>query len=169
MWCQCYVYVMPSCYVASRCDVSVLCMWCHHVMLHLGVISVLCVCDAIMLCCISVWYQCYVYVMPSCYVASQWDISVMCMWCNHVMLHLGVISVLCVCDAIMLCCISVWCQCYVYVMPSCYVASRCDISVMCMWCHHVMLHLSVLPSCYVASRWIQELLGASFEILKCGI
>ena len=57
------------------CDVSVMCMWCHHVMLHLSVISVLCVCYVAsrcdisvmcMLCCISVWYQCYVYVMPSC-------------------------------------------------------------------------------------------------------
>ena len=101
--------------------------------------SVLCVCNAIMLCCISVWYQCYVYVM----------------------LHLGVMSVLCVCDAVMLCRILMWYQCYVYVMPSCYVASRCDISVvyvmpscyvasrcdisvMCMWCQHVMLHLSVI-------------------------
>ena len=54
-------------------------------MLHLGVISVLCVC----------------------YVASRCDVSVM-----YVMLHLCVISVLCVC----------------------YVASRCDVSVMCMLC-----------------------------------
>ena len=75
-----------------------------------------------------------------------------------------VMSVLCVCDAIMLGRISMLCQCYLYVMPSSYVASRCDISVMCLRCHHDMLHLSVLPSYYVASRWIQELLGASFEI-----
>ena len=114
-----------------------MCMRCHHVRSHLGVISVLCVCYVAsrcdisamcMLCCISVWCQ----------------LLVMCMWCRRVLLHLGVISVLCVCDAIMLCCISVWCQCYVYVMPSCYVASRCDISVMCMWCHHVRSHLDVM-------------------------
>ena len=116
VWYQCYVYVMPSCYVTSPFDISVMCMWCHHVMSHLDVMSVLCVCDAIMLCHISMWYQCYVYVMPSCYVASRCDVSVMCMWCHHVMLHLGVISVLCVCNAIMLCCISVY-------------------------CHHIMLHL----------------------------
>ena len=43
-----------------------------------------------------------------------------------------VMSVLCVCDAIMLGRISMWCQCYLYVMPSSYVASRCDISVICL-------------------------------------
>ena len=41
------MYVMPSCYVASLCDISVMCLRCHHAMLHLGV-------------------------LPSCYVASWW-------------------------------------------------------------------------------------------------
>ena len=46
------------------CDVSVMCMSCHHVRSHVDVMSVLFVCDAIMLCCISVY-------------------------CHHIMLHLG--------------------------------------------------------------------------------
>ena len=62
---QCYVDVMPLCYVSSQ---SVLYgCGCHHVMSHLS--------------------QCYVNVMPLCYVSSQ--------------------SVLYECDAIMLCLISV--------------------------------------------------------------
>ena len=60
---QCYVNVMPICYVSSQ--------------------SVLCECDAIM----SHLGQCYMNVMPLCYVSSR--------------------SVLYECDAIMLCLISV--------------------------------------------------------------
>ena len=75
--------------------------------------------------------QCYMNVMPSCYVASQ--------------------SVSCECDAIMLCHISVYCHhvmSHLGVLPSCYVTSLCIVIMLChisVYCHHVMSHLCVLP------------------------
>ena len=73
--CNQFVWMMKN---EQICDVSVMCMWCHHVRSHIDVMSVLFVCDAIMLCCISVWYQCYVFAMPSCYVASQCIAIILC-------------------------------------------------------------------------------------------